>query len=53
MRVDTANATLSVSDRLRIGRLIFDGADPVDIAKRFGLHASDMLSPPVHSWSLS
>ena len=35
--MDTDNSLLSDSDHLRIGRLIFDGADPADVAKRYGL----------------
>ncbi len=35
--MDSGNSSLSDSDRLRIGRLIFDGAEPADIAKLYGL----------------
>lgn len=35
--MDTDNSLLSDSDRLRIGRLIFDGADPANVAKRYGV----------------
>ena len=35
--MDTDDPSLSDSDRLRIGRLIFDCAEPAAIAKRYGL----------------
>lgn len=40
--MDTYDPALSDSDRLRIGRLIFDGADPVDVAKRYGLAVKEI-----------
>ena len=40
--MDTANASLSDSDRLRIGRLIFDCAEPAAIAKRYGLAVEEV-----------
>ena len=35
--MDTDDSSISSSHRLRIGRLIFDGAEPADVAKRYGL----------------
>ena len=40
--MDTDNSLLSDSDRLRIGRLIFDGAEPADVAKRYGLAVEEI-----------
>ena len=40
--MDTDDPLLSDNDRLRIGRLIFDGADPVDVAKRYGLAVEEI-----------
>jgi hypothetical protein len=40
--VDTDDPSPSDADRLRIGRLIFDGGEPADIAKRYGLTVGEI-----------
>lgn len=40
--MDDSNETISDSERLRLGRLVFDGAEPEVLAARLGLITEDV-----------